>query len=250
MTHKRSIAALFIGIAMLALLVSFSRDPLRKAWWGYLNNYASEYYVQQMMAFNARKDRNLPDNAVLFYGDSLVQGLAVQAAAQRAVNYGIGQAGTRDVARQLKEHLNIGKAAAVVIAVGVNDVIRANAHHVLPAYQSALMSIPDSVPVVISNILPVDEALLHQTNLNNAIQQLNQQLQKLCSTRARLTCLDAGQSLKDSEGNLASQYHTGDGLHLNTQGNSIWLSQLETSIAKASSSRGQDKNDISDKQSL
>lgn len=233
MAPKRFIAVLFIGLIVLALTASLVRDPLKKAWWSYLNDYASEYYIEQMMVFNARKDRNLPGNSVLFYGDSLVQGLTVQAAAHRAVNYGIGQAKTRDVVRQLQKHINTKKAAVIVIAVGVNDVIQGNAHEVLPAYQRALISIPESVPVIISNVLPVDEALLQQNNLNNAIQQLNEQLQELCLSSYRLTCLDAGQSLKDSDGNLASQYHTGDGLHLNAQGSAIWLSLLEIAISNS-----------------
>ena len=73
------------------ILFSFlAIDPLKRAWWDYLNEHASEYYVHQMLTFNARIDLNLPTGSVLFYGDSMVQGLA---AADMAVNSGIGHAG-------------------------------------------------------------------------------------------------------------------------------------------------------------
>jgi len=250
MFRKRLVTAFFISIASLAILASLARDPLRRAWYSYLNDYASEYYVKKMMAFNARKDLNMPANAVLFYGDSMVQGLAVQNAYYRAVNYGIGHATSQDVARQLKEHRNTGEAAAIVLAVGINYIARGNANQVLPAYQGILKNIPETAPVIISKIMPVNETDLRRSGLPEKVALVNLGLEELCKANQRIQCLDAGQSLTDSDGNLARQYQTGDGLHLNRLGNAIWLEQLQLIIKEVTGDTKEGKRDISDDQSL
>src|SRR5262245_21550491 len=45
---------------------------------------------QQIQAFQIKVDGNVPDGSVLFFGDSLVQGLCVVAVTPNAVNFGIG----------------------------------------------------------------------------------------------------------------------------------------------------------------
>lgn len=249
MSRKRLITAFLISIACLVILAFLARDPLRQAWWGYLNDHASEYYVKQMMAFNARKDRNMPANAVLFYGDSMVQGLAVQNAHHRAVNYGIGHATSQDVARQLREHRNTSDAAVIVIAVGINDIADGNANQVLPAYQEALKNIPQAVPIIISKIMPVNETALRRSGLSKTVTEINLGLEELCAAEQRVRCLDAGQLLTDANGNLARQYHIGDGLHLNRLGNAIWLEQLQLVITEVTRDIKEEKRDTSDDQS-
>lgn len=259
MTRKRLVTASLISIACLLLLASLARDPLRKAWYGYLNDYASQYYVKQILAFNARKDLNMPANAVLFYGDSMVQGLAVQNAHTRAVNYGIGHATSQDVAQQFREHRNTSEAAAIVIAVGINDIAHGSANQVLPAYRDALENIPETVPVIISKIMPVSETALRRSGLSKTVAEVNLGLDEICTANRRVQCLDAGQLLSDSDGNLARQYHTGDGLHLSPLGNAIWLEQLKRVVTAATEELEEEtkeektkeiKRDISDAQSL
>jgi lysophospholipase L1-like esterase len=250
MSRKRIVTAFLISIACLLLLASLARTPLKRAWYSYLNDYASEYYVEQTMAFNARKDLNMPANAVLFYGDSMVQGLVVQNAYNTAVNYGIGHATSQDVARQLREHRNTGEAAAIVIAVGINDIARGNANQVLPAYEEFLKSIPNRAPVIISKIMPVNETDLGLSGLSEKVGLVNLGLEEICATNQRVQCLDAGQLLVDADGNLARQFHTGDGLHLNRLGNAIWLEQLQLAIKEVTGDIKEGKRDISDDQSL
>jgi len=250
MFRKRLVTAFLISSVCLLLLTSLARDPLRRALYSYLNDYASDYYVKQILAFNARKDLNMPENAVLFYGDSLVQGLAVQNVHNSAVNYGIGHATSQDVARQLREHRNTGKAAAIVIAVGINDIARGKANQVLPAYQGFLKSIPETVPIIFSKIMPINEADLRRSGLSENISLVNYGLEEICATSQRVQCLDAGRLLADADGNLARQYHTGDGLHLNQLGNAIWLEQLQLVVKEVTGAIKEEKRDTSDEQSL
>jgi lysophospholipase L1-like esterase len=39
--------------------------------------------------------------------------------------------------------------------------------------------------------------------------------------------VDAGHFLVDVQGNLADEYHDGDGVHLNPKGNGIWIRELQ-----------------------
>jgi lysophospholipase L1-like esterase len=216
------------------LLATLAIDPLKRAWWDYLNEHASEYYVHQMLAFNARIDLNLPTGSVLFYGDSMVQGLAVANAADIAINYGVGHATSQHVYQQLRNHRNVSRAKAVVIAVGINDITRGNASQVLPNVQEGLKHIPKAVPVIISKLMPVNEEALGRNGLSANVALVNLELEQVCSDNQRVRCIDAGQLLAASDGNLARQYHTGDGLHLNPRGNAIWREQLQLAIEEVS----------------
>ncbi len=242
---RRSKSGWLIGFVLCAAIaVVFAmlmRQPARQAWYGYLNDHAIAHYTGRMETFNARKDKNLPRGAVLFYGDSLVQGLAVVAASPLAVNYGIGHATTQQVVRQLQQHQNVSKASAVVLAVGINDVLAGNASKVPPGYQEALAAIPEHLPVLINQLLPVDEAALGHTGVSAAVQAVNTALGQLCTGSKRIRCVNAGAALSDQTGQLASRYHIGDGLHLSAAGNAIWLDHLKTAI---SSSVGDNRQDV------
>ena len=230
MSLKPMAIAASVTLISAILLAFLTIDPLKRAWWGYLNDHASEYYIRQMLAFNARKDLNLPAGSVLFYGDSMVQGLAVASASDMAVNYGIGQATSEHVALQLRNHQNVARAKAVVIAVGINDIAREESAQVLPNYRAAIQNIPETVPVIISQIMPVDEEDLQRLGLSQIVNTVNTELDQLCASSPRIECLNAGTSLADDNGQLKRQYHTGDGLHLNARGNKIWLQQLRLAI--------------------
>jgi lysophospholipase L1-like esterase len=45
--------------------------------------------------------------------------------------------------------------------------------------------------------------------------------------------VDAGHFLVDVQGNLADEYHDGDGVHLNPKGNGIWIRELQKTIMSA-----------------
>ncbi|WP_328184802.1 SGNH/GDSL hydrolase family protein [Marinobacter sp. OP 3.4] len=218
-------------LAFTAAAMAYS--PLKRLWYSYLNGYATEHYVQQMMAFNARKDRNIPNHSVLFYGDSLVQGLSVTAASPMAVNYGIGHAGSAEILSQLESHHNLDRAAAVIMAFGINDIARGNPEVVSSAYRKSLELIPSSIPVIISLIMPVDEENLGRTGISDTVTSVNQSLDVLCSENKRVLCVNAGQLLMESGDQLSDQYHVGDGLHLNARGNAVWLEQLGIAVDQA-----------------
>lgn len=55
----------------------------------------------------------------------------------------------------------------------------------------------------------------------------------LCSNEPRCVFADAGPGLVDGEGNLKGSLQDGDGIHLNAEGNAIWIGVLKTAVTTA-----------------
>jgi len=78
-------------------------------------------HYHQMVTFHSHMDGNVPDDSVIFIGDSLTQGLCVSAVACPSVNYGIGNDTTLGVLQRISQYESIQRAKVVVIAIGIND---------------------------------------------------------------------------------------------------------------------------------
>jgi len=182
-------------------------------------------------------DGNVPDGAVVFIGDSLVQGLCCDAVACPSVNYGIGSDTTVGVLGRLAKYRSVSRASAVVLVIGSNDLDRREDSRILENYRRILEAIPRSVPVVCNAILPVNERLLPVSDrgANVRIQGFNARLKALCEGDSRCVFVDPCPHLVDSEGNFATPLQDGDGVHPNSDGNRIWIDELRTAIRKAQS---------------
>ncbi|MGE5297183.1 MAG: GDSL-type esterase/lipase family protein [Solirubrobacterales bacterium] len=196
-------------------------------------------YYRRMLRYHLRMDGNVPDGAVVFIGDSLTQGLCCDAVACPSVNYGIGSDTTVGVLERLSQYRCVSRASAVVLAIGSNDLDRRDDDQILENYQRVLMAIPRCVPVVCSAVLPVNESLLPASDqgANARILGLNARLKALCAGDSRCVFVDAGSRLVDSEGNLSPSLQDGDGVHLNSDGNRIWIEELRAAVRKAQSMR-------------
>ncbi len=194
------------------------------------------HHHKLMLAFHLRTDELVPDRAVAFVGDSLIQGLHTDAVASPSVNYGIAGDTTVGVLARVPVYRSLRRAAVIVMAVGVNDIkFRANDEIVLN-YRRILQTLEPSVPLVMAAVLPVDESVLpSQIASNDRIRDLNVSLSALCRARARCLFADAGAKLVDARGNLSAVLHDWDGLHLNNAGNRIWAEVLQTAIKTAQS---------------
>ncbi len=185
-------------------------------------------YEDIMITFHLRMDGSVPNDAVLFLGDSLVQSLCVAAVTPRGVNYGIGGDTTSGLLNRLMQYESRNRVQKVVLAAGVNDIARSvTTAQIVQNYQMILAQIPGATPVVFSAILPVDESLVSYSSLTNArIAEVNAQAQSLCAARGNCVFVNAGPSLTNASGALAPEHHIGDGIHLNTAGYAIWISAL------------------------
>src|ERR1700743_2784823 len=89
-----------------------------------LGNPYQRWFYHQNVAFHRRVDVCVPDRAVLFLGDSFIQGLCVAEAADHGINYGIGGDTTEGLLSRLSVYASLARARAAVIAIGDNDLRR------------------------------------------------------------------------------------------------------------------------------
>jgi lysophospholipase L1-like esterase len=189
-------------------------------------------YFHQRVRDHTKIDVNVLNQSLIFIGDSIMHRLPVSAVASPAVNYGIESDTTVGVLLRLPTYKSIKNARAVVIAIGVNDMKYRSNGKILHNFKEIAKQIPSHVPVIFSAILPVDlEVRDEWMGINNdRIRKLNSKLKDITETSENLFFVNAGTQLTDEMGNLADEFHNGDGVHLNPQGNAIWISKLQNAI--------------------
>ena len=164
-------------------------------------------------------DTQLPEGSTIFFGDSHIQHLCVSCAIPGAANFGIGHDTTLGLLHRLHDYSSLPVANRVLIAIGTNDLKRRNNSAVINNYRKILANIPPKVDLYWLAILPIDPA--HQkthSRQNRRITALNKTANSLCLKRPNCQFIDATETLTDDRGNLLSDYHRGDGLHLNSLG--------------------------------
>lgn len=184
------------------------------------------YYL--MLKFHERMDTTVRPNSIIFFGDSLVQGLHTSAIAPVSVNYGVGSDTTSGLHKRLPMYQSVVDAKVIVLAIGINDVrYGLSKPEILENYRQIIQDLPADIPILISAILPIDEPLNPDwQGFNQKINDINTELEAYADTEG-FTFINVSNRLIDSENNLADQYHD-DGLHLNAVGNQVWLDELES----------------------
>ncbi len=244
---KRRIAVIYlIGIHVLLAVVLVKSDFIDRVQvrlgtqQAELSPEITEYFLG-MLRYHKRMDGNVPDGSVVFIGDSITQGLCVSAVASPSVNYGIEGDTTLGVLQRLPDYRSIDRASAVVLAIGINDMKRRSNDEILENYRLIIEKIPKTIPIVFSAVLPLDEESREEwQGRNHRIRQLNSSIQRLANIDSRVFFVDAGALLIDASGNLADKFHDGDGIHLNSQGNAIWINALRDGIHRARQSAPSD----------
>lgn len=195
----------------------------------------SSYYYR-ITEYHRRMDGNIPDGSVLFIGDSITQGLAVAAIADKGVNFGIGSDTSLGVLERIYYYKSIETSHAVVLAIGINDLKRRENKEILQNYESILMSIPNNIPVIFSAVLPIDERIKEDRDgWNNRIAELNENAKEICDSVENCFFINSGGKLIDFTGNLNNSYHIGDGVHLSSQGYEIWIADIKNTLLNLNS---------------
>lgn len=191
-------------------------------------------YFHKVVGYHKRMDGNVPTNAVIFIGDSITQGLNTSAITEPTANYGIGGDTTVGIIERLNTYQSINNARAVVIAIGINDIKYRENDIILNNYKTIIGMIPSHVPIVISAVHPIDERVRNDANGFNEsrIKPLNKELKNYSLNSERLFYVDTTDQLIDSSGNLDPKYHDLDGVHLNSEGNAVWIQNLRIIITQ------------------
>ena len=223
----------FVRVALIFLIIVFvvaaERSPEALPGDGELTQH-----FHRMSTYHGRIDGSVPEGAVLFIGDSITQGLCVAAICEHGVNYGIGSDTTAGVIERLPLYASVERVAAVVLAIGVNDLRGRGDVFILENMRLILEKITPHAPVVVSAVLPLDERVKTVgADRNKRIASLNEGIASLAASFARCVYVDAGPLLLDEEGCLAAAYHVGDGVHPNTAGYEKWIAVLREGLDKA-----------------
>ena len=196
-------------------------------------------HFRRMLRYHRRIDGNVPDGAFIFIGDSITQGLCVSAIASPSVNYGIGSDTTVGVLQRLPDYKSIERASAVLFAIGINDMKRRANEEIVENYRAIIDQIPSTIPIIFSAVLPLDKEARDEWQGRNQtrIRELNARIKGLTEESDNLFFIDAGSQLIDENGNLSDKFHDGDGVHLNSRGNAIWIGKIREAIETAQRNR-------------
>lgn len=223
-----------VSLGLVLLKSDFLERFSNKFGLGLTSQHKIIKYYNDMVCYHSRMDGNVPDGAIIFIGDSFVQGLCVSAVVPEAVNYGIGGDTTVGVLRRLPTYSSLIRAGVVVVAIGYNDLKFKNNKEILSNYSAIAEQVPHNIPIVFSAVLPIDEKKRVELHgRNQRIKTINKELKAFTMKSKNMFFVDAGSSLTDAQGNLADEYQDGDGIHLNAKGNAIWIIELQEIVKKA-----------------
>ncbi|MBT2925348.1 hypothetical protein PN39_05590 [Vibrio anguillarum] len=233
--YKRNITlgyVLFLHLLVIVIVAKSDVLPKVKKHLGVLTSEITPHY-KKMVTYHERMDSSVPDNAVIFIGDSITEALATAAITDKSVNYGIGGDTTYGVLKRISLYKSLDRAKLVVIAVGVNDLNRRSNNEIVDNYSKILQKIPKETNILISSILPIANGYKYSNpEYNDRISNINQSLELLSKSLENVYFLDATNKLLNKNGALSNSYHIGDGLHLSKEGYKVWIDSLSLAITE------------------
>jgi lysophospholipase L1-like esterase len=201
-------------------------------------DYNKQWYYDQTVKFHKRIDTCVPEGAVIFVGDSFIQGMCVTEVVPGGINYGIGGDTTQGVLQRLPGYHSIARASAVVLAVGDNDLRRGGEESVIVEnYQAILVRLPEQVSVLFCSLTPYSQRA-EEVQTNKKITSLNRLAITVCSSRSNCHFIDLYHPLADAQGYLSSQFDDGDGVHLNGEGYRLCIKKIREALIQPASSLG------------
>ena len=195
-----------------------------------LKDSRQQYFRSQNVAFHQRVDAYVPDGAVLFIGDSFIQGMCVTEVTKDGINYGIGGDTTDDLLARLPIYASLPRARAVVFAIGDNDLRAGRAESdVLANYRKIAAQIPRGVPVFFHSLTPCVDSPEH-AGMNRGIAALNRGLKEICAEPGH-HFVNLIPSLSDERDGLRREFAGDDGVHLNERGYRVCIKKLREELA-------------------
>lgn len=189
------------------------------------------YYIENMEVLQRRQLKDLPEIAIPFYGDSLVQGLAMRMVDPRVENFGIGHDNAENLFRRVRTDLKYRRFSEYVLAIGINDIGRGvDVSDINKSISKIVQLLSFSETVYLNTVLPVADNRSGSKMTNRKVRQLNTKLAELAANVPNVHLIDSYGRLA-AGGVLPQSYHIGDGLHLNSDGNRQWAELLKTAMS-------------------
>jgi lysophospholipase L1-like esterase len=192
--------------------------------------------VQDLTYYNTRRNYpllrlhdNSPDGSILFYGDSIFEGMSTSDVTPFGVSHAISGNTFRGVLNQLVTAPSIRRAGAVVLMIGINDLARDSAPMVNVPYMYDLLSGWITGHWVICHILPINSTMWTPTGgaTNDNIRTVNAHINTKYGNKPNVSIVDVADQLAPQRELLPA--YTPDGIHLNAAGYVI----LKTAIKAA-----------------
>lgn len=162
--------------------------------------------IEAMRKHQLQQDAFQPDEAVIFLGDSLTAGLAVDAVAPRAVNYGIGGQTTQVLLDALPRYGSMRRARLVVLSIGTVDVVSGRTRGLEARLEALAAGIPG--PMLWNAVPPSTKA---------DVREVNAAIERLCAAKPGCVYVQA----PITEADLLP-----DGIHLAPSGYAKWIGAL------------------------
>jgi len=192
----------------------------------------SSLYYHHTLALQLRGDELQPDDSIVFLGDSITQSLPVATITPIGLNYGIGTDTTKGLLARIPLYSSLEPARAIVLAIGINDMVFDENDVILQRYQQVLDSLPDNANIICSAVMPVRVSAMRGYGAINTqrIKDFNVALKTLCENHNHhFSETPAG--LMNAQGELDTPFDDNDGLHLNSAGYAIWVKHLQAQFA-------------------
>lgn len=185
----------------------------------------NDLWQRRLRAHYRRLDGTAPAGATIFLGASSIQGLATSRVRSCSVSFGIGGETSTELAARVGDYRSLDRAAAIVVMTGVNDVLRHRGGDVGPAARRLLAALPPHVPVLLSSTARLADPL---RSGGGGMTAVNLALRDACSARKSCRFVDLYGAMKTPATLLEA-----DGIHLNPQGYSLWISLLRRELDAA-----------------
>jgi lysophospholipase L1-like esterase len=222
------VVGVFAGLAVAAARPEILRRLEKRLG---LRDSRQQFFYSQNVAFHQRADACVPDGAVLFIGDSFIQGLCVTAVTKDGINYGIGGDTTEGLLARLPVYTSLSRARAVVFAIGDNDLRAGRTESdVLANYRKIMATMPKGLAVFFPSLTPCVDNPEH-ASINRGVAALNRGLKELCAAEPGCHFVDLNSSLSDERGGLRPEFAESDGVHLNGRGYQVCIEKLRAELA-------------------
>ncbi len=190
----------------------------------------STSHYKEMLRFHLQMDENVPDEAILFIGDSITQSLVTSAVTPKSVNFGIGSDTTVGVLNRIALYRSVQSSAAIVLAIGVNDLKLRKNKQIIHNYKKIISLLPTDTPLLFSAIFPINENVRNDV-WNNRIHALNKIMEAHCVSRVNCYFLNTGKKFLNEDSSIKQEYVMQDGIHLSNKGYDMWILDLKDTLS-------------------
>lgn len=184
-------------------------NPFKQTMW-----YFTEMHLNQAGPYD-----------ILFFGDSLVQGMNMDGLKFKAVNMGIGGYTLAEITNRMKA-VRVQDYRAIIVEGGVNDVIVGRSDEQVKAGIDVLFAEAGrSKKFYFTQMLPANKVT--HAAVNDRVEKLNEYSASLCKKTTKCTLI---KSPKVMWKNNKPDYYFPDGVHLKKMGYDAWIKVINKAV--------------------